>query len=531
MGTMGADVRRFRFLLRAHPLWPLAEAWVLGIALLFLTSRVTGTARPALFQNGTLMLCGTCGMWVVVRTRLPGGSVRRQMLYELGVAAGLSMVMALGLRLSTTLLGWSAVWGRSKLAQDLVTLLLALTGAGYLGARLLVRLWRYWDRVRRGRMVLSLTHAHLMLALGVMLAAILFGATYILLQRPQADTASEPQGLLDTVADRLFLTLVPLAGIYTILALGALVVLLPPSAAFSYWVARRTTRRLDDLAHTARAVREGAYDARVAVEGEDEVAQLQADFNAMAERLEQTLRDLEQERDAVSQLLVSRRQLVASVSHELRTPVATVRATLESVLDRQQTALAPALRHDLEVMQGEIERLQRLIDDLFALSQAETGQLALDLGRVDILPLVQRIVDAVAPLAWEASRVQVVAELSEIIPPARVDPSRLEQVLANLLRNGVRHTPPGGIVAVMAATEGDWVRVDVRDTGEGIPPQELPHIWERFFRGEQARAEDRRGAGLGLALVKELTEAMGGNVAVESTLGKGSSFTVRVPRA
>jgi len=528
---MSADVRRPGFLLRVHPLWALTEAWVLGIAVLFLMSRVAGMARPALLQNGTLMLCGTCGMWAVVRTRLPGGSAWRQALYELGVAAGLCLVMVLGLRASTELLGWTAVWEQPNLHPLLTTALLGLTGAGYLVARLLVRLWRYWDRLRRQRMVLSLTHAHLVLALGAMLAVVLFGATYILLQRPPVDAGQEPEGLLAVVADRLFLTLVPLAAIYTVLMLGALVVLLPPSAAFSYWVARRTTRRLEALAHTARAVREGAYDARVTVQGEDEVAQLQADFNAMAECLEQTLRDLEHERDAVSQLLVSRRQLVVSVSHELRTPVATVRATLESMLGRQQGALAPALRRDLQVMQGEIERLHRLIDDLFALSQVEAGQLALDLDSVDVSPLIRRIVDAMAPLAWEASRVQVVAEIPDALPSARIDPSRLEQVLANLVRNGTRHTPPGGIVAVMASIEGDWVRVDVRDTGEGIPPQDLPRIWERFFRGERARAENQRGIGLGLALVKELTEAMGGSAAVESTLGQGSCFTIRLPMA
>jgi signal transduction histidine kinase len=111
-----------------------------------------------------------------------------------------------------------------------------------------------------------------------------------------------------------------------------------------------------------------------------------------------------------------------------------------------------------------------------------------------------------------------------------VDEARLQQILANLMRNGIRHTPPGGIVAVMAAAEDDGVCIEVRDTGEGIPPQELAHIWERFYRGESARTEDRRGAGLGLALVKELVEAMGGTVEVESVVEEGSCFTVRVPR-
>jgi signal transduction histidine kinase len=528
---MSAAERRPRFLLRAHPLWALVEAWALAIAILFLMSRVVGVARAPLFQNGTLMLCGACGMWVVLRAQLPGKEAWRQALYEVGVAMGLSLVMALGLRLSTELLGWSAVWEQSNLHPVLTTVLLALTGAGYLGARLLVRLWRYWDHLRCQRLVLSLTHAHLVLALAVMLAVVLLGSALALLQRQPASAAIEVEGLLAAIADRLFLTLTPLVAIYAVLMLGVLAVLFPPSAAFSYWVARRTTRRLENLARTAQAMREGAYDARAAVEGEDEVAQLQSDFNAMAQRLEQTLRDLERERDAVSQLLASRRQLIASVSHELRTPVATVRATLESMLGRQQEALASALRRDLEVMQGEIERLQRLIDDLFTLSQAEADQLTLDLCTVDIAPIVERIVDAVAPLAWEASRVQVVAEFPQALPRVRIDPSRLEQVLANLLRNGIRHTPPGGIVAVMASVEGGAVRVDVRDTGEGIPPQEFPHIWERFFRGKRARTEDQRGAGLGLALVKELIEAMGGAVVVESVLGEGSCFTIRLPMA
>jgi signal transduction histidine kinase len=111
-----------------------------------------------------------------------------------------------------------------------------------------------------------------------------------------------------------------------------------------------------------------------------------------------------------------------------------------------------------------------------------------------------------------------------------VDEARLAQVLVNLLRNGVRHTPPGGIVAVLVATEPDELRIGVRDTGEGIPPEELPYIWERFYRGRRSRDQNGCGVGLGLALAKELTEAMGGAVDVESTFGQGSCFVIRIPR-
>jgi signal transduction histidine kinase len=201
---------------------------------------------------------------------------------------------------------------------------------------------------------------------------------------------------------------------------------------------------------------------------------------------------------------------------------------LESAI--KQKGVRPAsLRRDMEVMEGEVLRLQRLIDDLFTLSRLEVEQLTMACQPTDVAPVVQRIVDAMAPLAWKSGRVEVVAELPDELPQACVDESRLEQILANLVRNGVRHTEPGGIVAVVVAAGEDAVQIEVRDTGEGIPAAELPQIWERFYRGENARADDGRGAGLGLALVKELVEAMSGSVEVESTVGEGSRFIVRLP--
>jgi signal transduction histidine kinase len=521
---------RVRFLWHAHPLWALSETWVLGLSILFFLSRVIGHVSPTVFFNGTLMLCGACGMWMVLRTRVPQARVLHQVLWESGVGSALSLIMVVGLRLSTDLLGWSDVWGQSGLDDALTTVLLLLTGAGYLVARVGVRLWHLWDRLRRRRMVLSLTHALLTLAVLLMALFVVLMATGVVLSGDLGPRQSESGGVIALIADRVFLTFMPLASVWAVMMVIVLVVLLPPTAVFSYFVARRTTRRLEMLAATARALRQGDYAARVEVAGEDEMAQLQADFNAMAQDLGAILRDLQVQRDTVTHLLQSRRELVASVSHELRTPVATIRAALESALNRGEGTLSPQLRHDLDVTEGEVLRLQRLIDDLFTLSQAEVEKLALECHPVDVVPVVRRMVEAMAPLAWESGRVEVVAELPETLPLAWMDESRLEQILANLLRNGTRHTPPGGIVAVMATAEEGGVRIEVRDTGEGIPPQELPHIWERFYRGENARTEDSRGAGLGLALVKELVEAMGGTVEVKSVVGKGSCFAVRVPR-
>jgi signal transduction histidine kinase len=331
------------------------------------------------------------------------------------------------------------------------------------------------------------------------------------------------------IADRITRTFFPMLGITAVLTVLALMIVLPPSAVISFFVSRKTTKRLATLAATTRAMREGDYSARVTITGEDEVAQLQTDFNAMAQKLEQTLRDLEIERDTVSRLLQSHRELVASVSHELRTPVATVRTTLESILHKQ-TDMDALLQHDLAVMENETLRLQRLIDDLFTLSQIEIEKLTLDCQPTAVPPVVQQIVEAMAPLAWNAGRVEVVTELPGDLATICVDKIRLEQILVNLLRNAIQHTPPGGIVAVIgrleAGAELEAVCLEVRDTGNGISADDLPHIWERFYR---ARDADTNGAGLGLALVKELTEAMGGSVSVESIRGKGSSFTIKFP--
>jgi len=249
----------------------------------------------------------------------------------------------------------------------------------------------------------------------------------------------------------------------------------------------------------------------------------------MAADLERTLDDLRAERDRVGGLLEARRQLVAAVSHELRTPVATVRGYLDSALHRADP-LPPDLRADLETMEHELARLERLIEDLFTLARVEVGRLALRLEPTDVGALVRRLSETLAPLAWSQRRVQLLAEVPPALPPARADGERLEQVVGNLLANAVRHTPPGGLVAAAVAAEDGLVRIDVRDTGEGIAAADLARVFERFYRAAGPDGARGDGAGLGLALVKELAEAMGGSVAAESAPGQGSCFTVRLPR-
>ncbi len=523
-------MRRYLLLWKVPPLWGLAEAWLIGLLILFSLSRLASYVSQFVLGNGLFFVCGACGMWAVLRIRVPEGKLWHQALAEFVISVGVGLTMVFGLLLPANQFGWQALWTKPHYDPISVAFLFLCTGPGYLMTRVGVRIWRRWDRMRRQRLLWSLTHAHLMVVvlLGVVGALGLFlMAPYTRMVTVANTQVMEPNA---TIADRLLTFVFPAVSVMVILTVVGIAFMLPPSAIFSFIVARQTTRRLEKLATAARAVKGGNYSARVAVAGEDEVAQVQSTFNTMAETMEHTLRDLQRERDTVARLLQSRRELIANVSHELRTPITTVRATLDSALDRWEDIPPEALRHDLQVAGGEITRLQGLIDDLFTLARAEVGGLELECKPTDVGPIVLRMVEAVAPLAWRAGRVQVVAEVPKVLPQACVDAERLQQVLINLLRNGVRHTPPGGIVAAIALSEEAHVRIEVRDTGEGIAPDDLPHIWERFYRGDNARAHEEAGAGLGLALVKELTEAMGGTVAVESQLGQGSCFTLRLPQ-
>lgn len=242
--------------------------------------------------------------------------------------------------------------------------------------------------------------------------------------------------------------------------------------------------------------------------------------------LEQTMWAVQAERDRIAALLESRRQLVASISHDLRSPVAAVRSHLELALEDGE-GFQPPPRRELEIMLQELDRLRTLLDDLFTLSRLDVDHLPLSLGRVDASGVARRAVSTLAGPAWQRGRVQVITEPVDAPEWVTADERRLMQALMNLLHNAIRHTPPGGMVAVRFNHNDDAVAIQVVDTGEGIQPDDLPRIWERFYRGQ---SQAGGGTGIGLALVKELTEAMGGSVAVESALGEGSCFTITLPR-
>lgn len=371
-----------------------------------------------------------------------------------------------------------------------------------------------WNRLRRQYLLWQLIHAHiLMLAFLAGLCIFVIDSLLVLAARGMTYN---------------LLMIVPATVMLVIFSVIVMVIVVSPIALFSYFVVRRATERLRLLTYATGALRSGNYDVRVPVVGEDEVAQLQADFNAMASELGSSMRALQQERDRVTALLQERRELIANVSHELRTPVATLRGYLETSLMHWGELSREALHHDLRTMEAEAIQLQGRVEDLFTLARSDVGQFALKREPVNVPSAVHEVVDARAPLAWRSSKVEIVSEIPDDVPLVIGDTRRLRQALQNLLHNGIRHTPPGGIVAIVVDVRADDVAIHVKDTGEGIAPEDLPHVWRRFYQGKHSRT--RGGSGLGLALVKEWIESMGGTVEAASVPGEGSCFTLCLPR-
>jgi two-component system phosphate regulon sensor histidine kinase PhoR len=228
----------------------------------------------------------------------------------------------------------------------------------------------------------------------------------------------------------------------------------------------------------------------------------------------------------VRRLETMRRDFVANVSHELRTPVTAVRSAAETL--QGGAADDPRARQKfLDAIARNAERLQRLIEDLLDLSKIESKQLALKTEPIDLQAITAHALGLVRERAEERG-VRLVHAVGADVPHAMADRRALEQILANLLENAVKYCP-GATVTVRAAARDERVSVSIDDTGSGIAPQHVPRLFERFYRVDAGRSRDVGGTGLGLAIVKHLSEAMGGSVAVESVLGRGTTFTVTLP--
>lgn len=293
---------------------------------------------------------------------------------------------------------------------------------------------------------------------------------------------------------------------------------------FSLYGAGPLARRIEELRRGTARLAAGDLDTEVPADGHDELAMLAGDFNRMARELrEAAAREREMDK--------ARRDLVAAVSHDLRTPLSSARALIEAVADGV-TGDAEVEARYLASARGEIEKLGRLVDDLFELSRIDAGMLRLELEEASLRDLISDTLSSFKPRA-EDKGVSIIGEVSDGVDPVLASPPRLQRVLDNLLGNALRHTPPGGEIHLRVEPGDGVARVEVSDTGEGIAREDLPYVFDRSFRGERSRASggDDSGAGLGLAIARGLIEAHGGEIGVESHPGHGSRFRFTLLRA
>lgn len=284
----------------------------------------------------------------------------------------------------------------------------------------------------------------------------------------------------------------------------------------SFWVSKRIMQPLTQIKQITQKFAAGQLDARLPPSEIPEINQLATSFNRMAASLENVEH--------------RRRELVSDLTHELRTPLTVLRGYLEE-LSADRIEATPAVYQQLS---KETKRLERLINDLQELSKAEAGYLPIKLQSVNLYPLLESLVQKFSDQLLEDGP-SLILECPEQLPTVRADIDRVEQVLVNLIGNALTHTNQGSItikawselVNTNSASSRLWIAVT--DTGIGISPEDLPHVFERFWRAEKSRNQHTGGTGIGLAISKRLIELQGGQIEVKSQLGKGSSFKFYLP--
>jgi signal transduction histidine kinase len=312
---------------------------------------------------------------------------------------------------------------------------------------------------------------------------------------------------------RVFLSVVALA---LLAGLGLIWLMI----AFAYLASSAVIENATRLAQAAGRVATGDLSARVQVVGRDELARTAETFNYMAAQLESMAhkqRELEQ----------LRRDLIAWTSHDLRTPITSIRVRAEALADGVVDDPAMVARYHQQIC-SEVQRLSGLIDDLFELARLDAGGQTFDLAPYSLTDVVSDTLESFR-LQAEAQGVALDGFCGPGLDPVRMDAQKINRLLSNLLGNALRHTPAGGQVTLHAERQGGQVLVAVQDTGEGIPPEDLPRVFERFFRGERSRTRSRGGAGLGLAIARSIAEGHGGSIEAGSLPGQGTTFTVRWP--
>jgi len=281
----------------------------------------------------------------------------------------------------------------------------------------------------------------------------------------------------------------------------------------AFWISRKLTHSIADIAAAAKQFLAGDYLSRTRFTGNDEIGQLGKTFNAMAESIFYTQQ--------------TRRNFFANVSHELKAPLSCVKVTAEALIDgiaandKERTPY-------LEKIVAETDRMSRLVHDITDTEQLESGKMFIKQERLDLKVLLCNQADKLE-LLLKKKNLSLLLRLETDHRYALGDGDRFEQVLDNLLSNAIRHTPPGSHIGLSLAEENNWLQICVSDQGEGIAEEELPLIWERFYRADKSRNRSTGGSGLGLSISRGLVEAMGGTISVKSKKREGTTFIIRMP--
>jgi len=286
-----------------------------------------------------------------------------------------------------------------------------------------------------------------------------------------------------------------------------------------YFLSSTITERIHGLKDAAEKLAKGDLNTRVPIKGNDEVSMLASTFNQMAEQLQaadKKQRDLDN----------MRRDLIAWVSHDLQTPLASMRAILEALSDGVVDDPETVKRY-LHTAQRDVSNLSALIDDLFQMAQLDAGGFPLHSAQASLGDLVSDTLESFTELAKQQD-VSLEGNVDPDVDPVHMDTQAIGRVLNNLIGNALRHTTKGR-VSVWVRRTSLGVEVTVSDTGEGIRADDLQHIFERFYRGEKSRNRGTGGAGLGLAIARGIVRAHGGDIKVESEIGKGTQFTFHIP--
>ncbi len=300
--------------------------------------------------------------------------------------------------------------------------------------------------------------------------------------------------------------------LYAVIAAMAAAIML------SFLFSRRVVAPVRAMSRASQRIADGRYDERVEVNGEDELAQLAAHFNQMAEKL--------------NRVESMRRHLIGDISHELRTPLTAIKGSVEGLMD----GILPAAHETYQQIHVEADRLNRLVDDLQELSRVEAHAYQLDMRPLEVSSLVRTVTKRLAHQAG-SKRVSLDLELAPDLPRILADEDRVLQVLTNLTDNALQYTPEGGRVAISAKRiNNNEVQISVRDTGIGIPAEHLSHIFDRFYRVDASRSRSRQaggGSGIGLTIARALVEAHGGRIWAESAgeeQGSVFNFTLAVAK-